>query len=218
MTPLLELKDIHFSHKETDEELLRGASLSLEPGDRLALRGDNGSGKSTLLHIATGLLAQSSGEVRYFGERCAGEADFVTARKNVGYLLQHSEDQLFCPTVLEDVAFGPYNQGFSLERAREMSLQTLERLGIAHLADKNGSLLSGGEQKLAALATLLVLPIKMLFLDEPTNNLDKKSRQLVTDIILRSNLPCIVVTHDAEFQHNICTCYLTLESGILAAE
>lgn len=218
METLLAMQNIHFCHKGAENELLKGVNLCLNQGERLALLGDNGSGKSTLLHIATGLLKPTEGEILFEGKPCREEKDFVQARKSIGYLLQHSEDQLFCPTVIEDVAFGPYNQGATLAHAKNMAEQTLEKLGIQHLAHKNGSLLSGGEQKLAALATLLVSPIKMLFLDEPTNDLDAQARALVTQTILESRLPCLVVSHDKDFQQQVCKKFLHLENGCIVKE
>lgn len=193
--------------------LLNGINLALFEGERIGLLGDNGSGKSTLLHIAAGLIRPASGRVLYEGRVCETEKNFITARRSLGYLLQNAEDQLFSPTVLEDVAFGPANKGI---RGREAALEaadTLKRLGLYHLADRNGLSLSGGEKKLAALATVLVMKPRFLFLDEPTNDLDARARDRLLEILRESGLPMLVVSHDAPFLRSVCTAYRRLRGG-----
>lgn len=215
MIPIFELMNIRYCYPDHNGELLRGVNLALHPEERIGLLGENGSGKSTLLHIGAGLIRPQAGLVKFNGNTCQCEKDFVRSRKMLGYLLQHSEDQLFCPSVLEDVAFGPYNYGASLSEARDKAQTTLLHLGITHLAGKNGSRLSGGEQKLAALATLLVMPIELLFLDEPTNDLDKKARHNVTSIITQSGLPALVISHDRDFMLQVCTRFYRLAEGLI---
>lgn len=211
--PLFALEDVSFSHPGAAGPVFSGVNLSLGPGERLGVLGRNGSGKSTLLHIGAGLLKPDSGRVR-FGERlCREEKDFVQARKSLGYLLQRAEDQLFCATVLEDVAFGPYNLGHSADEAEAMAGATLKALGLARLADQNGQRLSGGEQKLAALASILVMRPELLFLDEPTNDLDEGARALLQKVLEEADLPSVVVSHDLPFLLAICTRFCRLENG-----
>lgn len=212
-SPLFSLEGVSYSHE--GKALFSGVDLALYPGERVGVTGRNGAGKSTLLHIGAGLRTPGAGLVRHRGEVCRTERDFAAARRSFGYLLQHAEDQLFCSTVLEDVAFGPYNLGHSSEEAEAMARRTLEDVGIAHLADRNGQRLSGGEQKLAAMATILVMGVDLLFLDEPTNDLDEEARSLLTKLLKRYSLPALIVSHDLAFVRSICTRFCLLEGGRL---
>ncbi|CAK7027577.1 MAG: Nickel import ATP-binding protein NikO [Desulfovibrio sp.] len=215
MQPILALDAIQFAYPGSPAPVLAGASLSLRRGERTALLGDNGSGKSTLLHIASGLIKPAGGTVAFKGSLCLTEKDFIPLRHALGYVLQHSEDQLFCPTVLEDVAFGPVNMGMREKEAAEKARNILNRLGIAHLADRNGSTLSGGQKKLAALATVLVTEPEFLFLDEPTNDLDQTARETLILTLEKTGLPCIAISHDADFLARLCNQSLTLENGMI---
>ncbi len=212
-SPLFFLEDVSYSHQ--GKTLLSDVTLPLFAGERVGILGRNGAGKSTLLHIGAGLIAPDCGRVLHKGEECRSEADFARARRTLGYLLQHAEDQLFCSTVLEDVAFGPYNLGYSSDEAETMARRTLDDLGLAHLADRNGQRLSGGEQKLAAMATILVMGVELLFLDEPTNDLDEEARTLLTRLLQRYSLPALIVSHDLPFLRSICTRFCLLENGRL---
>ena len=129
--------------------------------------GPNGSGKTTLFHIIMGLLTPSSGTIEFFGKPVKTEKDFRKVYKKVGLLFQDADDQLFSPTVLEDVAFGPLNLGKSKLEARNIAQNTLERLGIAHFENRVTHKLSGGEKRLVALATVLSMEPELLLLDEP---------------------------------------------------
>lgn len=215
-TALFSLNDIRFTHPGKKKTLFSGVNLTLHGDERIGILGCNGSGKSTLLHIGAGLLTPESGMVRFRERECCTEKDFAEARKHLGYLLQHAEDQLFCSTVLEDVAFGPYNLGFSAAESERMATAALKDLGLFHLADRNGQRLSGGEQKLAALATILVMDVDMLFLDEPTNDLDDEARDLLLGVLERFRLPALVVSHDLPFLQKICTRFCLLEGGTLS--
>ena len=218
MTMPLVLSGIHYTYPGTAKQVLRGADLTLAPDGRTGLSGPNGSGKSTLLHIITGLIRPQQGHIAFEGKALVSEKDFCAARPRMGYLLQRTDDQLFCPTVLEDVAFGPRNLGLSSKEARARAEETLEQLGISHLAHRAGCNLSGGEQKMAALATILSMRPRLLLLDEPTNDLDPGSLELLIQTIARQNLPFIAVSHDSAFLGRVCTALLRLENGILQQE
>ncbi len=218
MSTLLEIRDLRFSHGSGMSEPLLGVDLRLESGDRVGLRGDIGSGKSTLLHLITGLLRPSSGSILFAGRALETEKDFAATRPRMGYLLQRTEDQLFCPTVLEDVAFGPLNQGLSPKAAGKRALETLRALGIERLAGRTGCTLSGGEQKLAALASILSMRPSLLLLDEPTNDLDPAGARLLRETLLGLSLPFVVVSHDAVFLRQVCTRVLRLSGGVLHSE
>jgi cobalt/nickel transport system ATP-binding protein len=216
MQPLFFLHSIRYAYPGRAAPILDGASLTVEPGQRLGLLGGNGSGKSTLLHIGAGLIRPDAGAVTHQGTECRTEADFVQARARLGYLLQHAEDHLFCSTVLEDVAFGPYNQGKSARESAEMAYEALAALDLTSIAEFNGRRLSGGEQKLAALASVLVMRPEFLFLDEPTNDLDADARERLITAIARSGLPAVVISHDWDFLSRICTRFCLLEHGRIA--
>jgi cobalt/nickel transport system ATP-binding protein len=147
MDSLLRLEGIRYTYPGKASPVLRGACLELTPTTRLGLTGVNGGGKSTLLHVAAGLLRPEAGTIAFKDAICRREKDFAALRLRLGYLLQHAEDQLFCPTVLEDVAFGPYNQGHGRQEAERIARATLERMDLSRLAGLNGSDLSGGEKR-----------------------------------------------------------------------
>lgn len=216
--PLFALDGVSFTHPDSKKRVLSGVSLNLWPGERLGILGRNGSGKSTLLHIGAGLLKPDKGLVRFGGRACSEEKDFIRERKSLGYLLQRAEDQLFCATVLEDVAFGPYNLGHSEEEAENMAVEMLAGLNLSHLAEKNGQRLSGGEQKLAALATILVMRPALLFLDEPTNDLDEEARGLLLAVLERVRLPSVIVSHDLPFLLGACSRFCRLDNGVLCED
>lgn len=215
MFPMLSLDFIRYTYPGSRESLLNGASLALRPGEKIALLGDNGSGKSTLLHIASGLIKADGGTIFFQGEACGTEKRFAAMRRSLGYLLQRSEDHLFCPTILEDVAFGPVNAGMREKDAARKALAVLERLGLGHLAAWNGGKLSGGQKKLAALATVLVMEPEFLFLDEPTNDLDRTARETLLRSLEETALPCIAISHDAPFLQRLCNRFLLLENGVI---
>lgn len=212
MPPLFSLHNIVFRHHPKAPPTLNGVSLELFPGDRIGLVGPNGSGKSTLLHIGAGLLQPESGWVEYNGTVCTTESEFINARKHLGYMLQRAEDQLFSSTILEDVAFGPCNLGYSPEEAERMAWDTLRALSIEHLAHCNGQRISGGEQAMAALASILVMKVDFLFLDEPTSSLDIKTGKLLAEILDLYGLPLIIASHDTDFLQKSCNKLFSLDN------
>lgn len=214
---LLRLEDIRYTYPGKTVPILRNAALSLTPETRLGLTGANGGGKSTLLHIAAGLLRPETGAIWFKDAPCRHEADFAALRLRLGYLLQHAGDQLFCPTVLEDTVFGPYNQGHGRREAERIARAALERMELSHLAAVNGANLSGGEKKMAALATILAMRPDMLFLDEPTNDLDPPRREKLLHLLKEDNLPCVIISHDWDFLAETCNTFCLLQDGIIQA-
>ncbi|UCF73428.1 MAG: ABC transporter ATP-binding protein [Deltaproteobacteria bacterium] len=195
---IINLEDISFSYWG-DRRILDCLSFQLRRGDRIGLVGPNGSGKTTLFHIIMGLLRPSSGRIELFGMPVNGEKDFRGVRKRIGLLFQDADDQLFCPTVLEDVAFGPLNLGKSSEEARDIALKTLARLDLLGFENRITYKLSGGEKRLVSLATVLAMDPEVLLLDEPTNGLDEATEEEITHILKGLDLSCIFISHNLEF-------------------
>lgn len=144
--PFFELQEITFAYPGRPA-VLNGAAFQVDDLDRIALVGPNGSGKSTLLHVMVGLLRPQAGEIKAFGRPRHREADFAEVRERAGLLFQDSEDQLFCPTVMEDVAFGPLNLGKSRAEVTEIVRRTLAQLGLQGYEDRITHRLSGGEKR-----------------------------------------------------------------------
>lgn len=184
--------------------------LCLADGERLALIGPTGSGKSTLLHALLGFVPLTAGTIRLLGRDCRDERDFAVMRGPLGLVFQDPVDQLFGPTVREDVAFGPLNQGLDRDGAWALAGRTLDRLDIGELADRPVHHLSGGEQRLVCLAGVLAMDPQVLLLDEPTVGLDDASRDRLLDVLLATGLPMLVATHDTRCLQMLATRALRL--------
>lgn len=209
--PLIELHQVHCGFP--DREVLRGADFALYPGERIALVGANGAGKTTLLHLLVGLLRPSAGRVMIFGQERREEADFVPVRARVGLVFQDSDDQLFCPTVLEDVAFGPLNLGRSPAQARADAEQALAALGLNGFAERVTYRLSAGEKRRVALATVLAMHPQVLLLDEPTNGLDEASEALLVRHLEGLDQAMVIVSHDRALLQHLATRAVGLSDG-----
>lgn len=212
-SPLLVLDKLTF-HRDGNA-LLKGVDLEIQQGEKLVVWGDNGVGKSSLLKLIVGLHNADAGDIRLTGKSCKTAHDFRELRKRVGLVFQDSDDQLFCPTVLDDVMFGPLNLGWSHETAKVKSLAMLTRLGVLALADRATFKLSGGQKRLVALASVLVMEPDLLLLDEPTNGLDQKARHRLIEVL--QNLPqaLLLVTHDTQLIQQLDARVIALEDGQL---
>ena len=217
MTTLIELAGL--SVGRAGRPVLSNVALELAAGERLALVGPNGAGKTTLLRTILGLEPSGGGSIRLFGEECRTEKQFARLRPRIGFLFQDSDDQLFCPTVIEDVAFGPLNLGQSPAAARAMAEAALARLGIADLAGRISHRLSGGEKRLVCLAGLLAMEPDMLMLDEPTNGVDAENGERLREALRSFPGAMILVSHDAEFVADLATRAIVVRDGrLLPAE
>ena len=144
--PLLVLKNVSFSYNN-EKSVLEKADFCLEQNDRIGVIGAIGCGKSTFLQLIMGLLKPDCGEISIFGERLSTEKEFSNVRTKIGYLFQNADDQLFSPTIIEDITFGPLNQGKSPNEAERITTNLLEKLDIIYLKDRITHKLSGGEKK-----------------------------------------------------------------------
>ncbi len=212
--PIIELSNIHFCWPGRKKPLFTGLDFSLGR-EKAALLGDNGSGKTTLLHIMVGLLSPGEGKVLFHGREMKNKEDFRILRREVGMLFQQADDQLFCPSVLEDVAFGPLNLGRTADEAREISLQTLASIGLSGYEDRITHRLSGGEKRLVALATVLAMKPSVLLMDEPTNDLDHEARERLLDVLSGLDMSFLLISHDWDFLARLCNRFYALENGQL---
>lgn len=213
---LFDLRDLHFSYAG-HAPVLSGASLRLEEGERLAINGHNGAGKSTLLRLMVGLLKPSAGEVVAFERPRRREADFHEVRRRAGLVFQDPDDQLFCPTVAEDVAFGPLNLGQSRDEAMAQVDSVLSLLDLMYLRDRITHKLSGGEKRLVTLAAVLAMSPAVLLLDEPTNALDEENEARLVEILQSLPQAMVIVSHDPHFRRKLATRSLILRAGVLSA-
>lgn len=197
--PILALEKATVFYPGSSAPALRDVDIEIHPGDRIALTGDNGSGKTTLLQTLIGLRPLQAGHLRHCGCPVADRQTLLALRQDVGLVFQHAEDQLFSPTVLEDVAFGPLNIGLPCSEARRRALQTLDTLGIAALAERLTHTLSGGQKRMVALATVLAMRPRLLLLDEPTNDLDARGCRTLEIFLQQSSLSLLLVSHDEAF-------------------
>jgi cobalt/nickel transport system ATP-binding protein len=209
----LEVRDLAVAR--AGRTVLDGLDLRLAPGERVGLVGDNGAGKTTLLRTLVGLERPSRGTVEAFGMPCLDERAFRAVRLRVGLLFQDPDDQVFCATVLEDVAFGPLNQGLNVAAAEARAQATLATLGLGALAGRITHHLSGGEKRLAALAGVLAMAPEVLLLDEPTNALDATNRERLIGILRSLPQAMIVATHDRDLLDRLATRTLRLHDGRL---
>jgi len=211
---LISLTDVSFAYT-ADRPVLSGCSFQLFAGERVGLGGPNGSGKSTLLALVVGLVRPDAGRVEAFGRPRASEKDFYEVRCRAGLLFQDADDQLFSPTVAEDVAFGPLNLGKSRDEVRRIVADTLRSLGLAGYEDRITYKLSGGEKRLVALATVLAMRPEVLLLDEPTAALDEAATERVTEILAGLPQSMILVTHDRPLLDKLATRLVVLKDGKL---
>ncbi len=194
MSRFIELSDVCVDRDGA--RVLDGVSMHLDAGERLAIIGSNGAGKTTLLRSLIGLQKTTSGTIEAFGAVRRTEDDFREMRLRAAYLFQDADDQLFCPTVVEDVAFGPLNKGLSEDAAMEKARATLARFNMGHLGPRVTRKLSGGEKRLVCLAAILAMDPDVLLLDEPTNSLDNKHVEKLVEILSSLDTAMIIVSHD----------------------
>ncbi len=218
------LRDVSYSYNNV--AALRGVSLQVRRGERIALLGANGSGKSTLLRLLSGLAFPDHGEISFFGEplteaKLQAEEFFFRFRQKVGVVFQNPDVQLFNASVYDEVAFGPLQMRWSKPEVRRKVEDTLNTLGIFALKDRSPHRLSGGEKKRVALASVLVLDPEVLLLDEPSAALDPNSQSQMIEIVKSwkgSGKTIITATHNLDTLEDVADrCYI-LDDGRLVAE
>jgi cobalt/nickel transport system ATP-binding protein len=213
MTPVLDVRGVTYRYPD-GTAALTGATFTLSAGERTALLGPTGAGKSTLLQLLNGLLRPASGQVVVSGLP-VDDANVAEVRRRVGLVFQNPDDQLFLPSLLEDVAFGPLNAGADPAEAERRAHAVLHALGLDGAHDRAAHHLSGGERRLAALATVLVSEPSLLVLDEPSGDLDARSRRRLLGILRDRREALLVATHDLELVRGLCARALVLVDGRL---
>lgn len=214
---MIKLRGIVFAYPR-GPRALDGLDFDFAEGERIALTGANGAGKTTLLHILTGLLKPQSGTIEAFGAPRVSEADFFDVRRRVGLLFQDPNDQLFSPTVAEDVAFGPFNLGIHRHEVREIVRETLETVGLSGFENRITYRLSGGEKRLVSIATVLAMKPQAMLLDEPTAGLDEPTAERVLRVIDESVKSLIVISHDRATLDRLTNRRVVLKDGKIIEE
>ena len=211
----IEVRDLSYSYPD-GRPALKGVSLVVEEGEKVGLVGRNGAGKSTWLMHLNGIL-RGQGEVRIMGAPLT-EANLRLIRSQVGLVFQDPDDQLFCATVLDDVAFGPLNMGLSQEEVLRRSMMALEQVGMAEHAARLPHHLSLGEKKRVAIATVLSMGPPILALDEPLAGLDPGGQQALLELLQSLPQTVVVATHDLALVRSLCQRVIILEQGRVMAE
>jgi cobalt/nickel transport system ATP-binding protein len=197
--------------------VIDGLDFELGSDELVGLTGHNGCGKTTLLEIIMGLRKPQAGTVEILGKKCTEEKHFRPLRPKMGFVFQDANDQLFCPTVADDLAFGPLNLGASRQEADQVAQKVLDNLGLPDFGPRVTYDLSGGEKKLVALGTALALSPRLLILDEPTNFLDREAVARLEEILRQLQLPGVIVSHDVGFLDKMVKRRYWLEKGRLTA-
>lgn len=196
--------------------VLNGVSLHISPGERVGLIGANGAGKSTLLKAALGLV-DADGSITVDGTVLSRNTlPFV--RKALGYVLQDSDNQMFMPTVLDDMVFGPMNYGMSRTEAEALADSILSGLGVAHLKHRQNHKISGGEKRMAAIATVLMSTPKAVLMDEPSSSLDPKNRRALIHTVNSLPIAKLIASHDLDMILDTCDRVLLISSGQIVAD
>jgi cobalt/nickel transport system ATP-binding protein len=213
---IVEVRDLMYAYPD-GTEALRGVSFRIEHGSAVGLVGANGAGKSTLLLHLNGYLPTTRGEV-FIGDTVVTRETAGLARRAVGLVFQDPDDQLFMPTVAEDVAFGPLNAGLPLEQVERRVTAALERVGMTHVRDRPPYRLSAGEKRAVAIATVLAMSPDILVMDEPSANLDPRARRRLIELLLSFEHTRIIATHDLEMVVEVCSRVIVLDGGRVVAD
>ena len=215
-TPVLDLRGLAFRYPGSQQALF-GVDLHVHAGERVALLGPNGAGKTTLVLHLNGVLRAGAGTVSVSG-LSVDDANLAEIRRRVGIVFQDPDDQLFMPTVRDDVAFGPANLGLRGAELEARVAMALAAVGVADLADRVPHHLSFGQRRRVAIATVLAMEPDILVLDEPTSNLDPASRRELADILRALPVTVLMVTHDLPYAAELCERSLILSGGVVVAD
>ncbi|MCX3060617.1 energy-coupling factor ABC transporter ATP-binding protein [Streptomyces beihaiensis] len=212
----LDVSGLAFAYPD-GHQALYGVDLTIAKGERVALLGPNGAGKTTLVLHLNGILTAGAGSVRVAGLP-VDRANMAEIRRRVGIVFQDPDDQLFMPTVREDVAFGPAAAGMRGAELEARVVRALTMVGMEEYADRPPHHLSFGQRRRVAVATVLAMEPEILVLDEPSSNLDPASRRELADILRSLDVTVLMVTHDLPYALELCPRSLILSGGVIAAD
>ena len=210
------VKNLSFSYP-SGEIALKDITFEIVHGESVAILGENGAGKSTLLNHLCGIHLPQRGSV-HIGDIPLNKKTASTIRKRVGMVFQDPNDQLFMPTVFDNVAFGPVNGGLEKDEVLSRVDEALALVGCLHLKDRNSYRLSIGEKKKVSIASVLSLAPDILVLDEPTSNLDPKSSGVISEILMSFNHTKIISSHDLNFVGKVCPRSIVLKNGAIVRD
>lgn len=213
---IVEVRDLFYAYPD-GTEALKGVSFRVEHGGAVALVGANGAGKSTLLMHLNGYLPATRGEVQ-IGDAPLTRETLLMARRAVGMVFQDPDDQLFMPTVAEDVAFGPLNAGLPPDQIERRIASALERVGMTHVRERPPYRLSAGERRAVAIATVLAMTPDILVMDEPSSNLDPRARRRLIELLRSFEHTKIIATHDLELVVEVCARVIVMDAGRVVAD
>ncbi|MDP4652966.1 MAG: energy-coupling factor ABC transporter ATP-binding protein [Candidatus Nanopelagicales bacterium] len=215
----LEISGLAYAYPDGNQALY-GVNLSINQGERVALLGPNGAGKTTLVLHLNGIIPTMQGQVRVAGELVDSKSaeSIKSIRHKVGIVFQDPDDQLFMPTVGQDVAFGPYNAGLRGSELEKAVKEALELVGMSEFIDRPPHHLSFGQRRRVAVATVLAMKPEILVMDEPSSNLDPAARRELAEIITSLDVTLLMVTHDLPFAYELCQRAVILSAGVVAAD
>jgi cobalt/nickel transport system ATP-binding protein len=215
MSALLSVDDVHV-HYADGIDALRGVSLGIQPSERVGLIGPNGAGKTTLM-LAIMNAVRFAGRIVVDGIELSKKTEHE-ARGRCGMIFQDAEDHLFMPTLMDDVAFGPLNQGCRADEAQRRAVEAIAQVGLAGLEHRSAHHMSGGQKRAAALATVLAMQVRLLLLDEPGANLDGRSRRRLIEILDGRGEAMFLATHDLPMIRRLCSRVVLMDDGRITAD
>jgi len=213
---IIEINDLEYTYPDKTQAL-SGLSFKILHGESVAIVGANGAGKSTLLSHLIGILVPTKGTVR-IGDYPLTKQTLPQIRRSVGMVFQNPDDQLFMPTVFEDVAFGPLNLGLPLQEVESRVMSALERVGAAHLRERPPYKLSSGQKRSVAIASVLSMLPDILVMDEPTSGLDPQARRQLIMLLTSFTHTKIIATHDLDLVLDVCERTIVLHNGLILAD
>lgn len=213
MTPVLHLAHVSFSYPDTPD-VFRDFSLTVHEGEKIGIIGPNGAGKSTLFLLISGVLAAQHGTLEFQGK------PLVAGKFNseLALIFQHSDDQLFCPTVWDDVAFGPSNMGLTPAEVQQRVARALQITTMAHLATKAVHHLSEGQKRMVAIAGALAMEPQLVLYDEPSASLDMRSRRQLIGLLQHAPHAMLIASHDLELVIEVCPRVILIDEGKVMAD
>lgn len=213
---MIKFENVSFAY-EKGEPVISDMSFDIARGEAVGLIGANGAGKSTIMKLMLGLVTVNEGRILVDGEE-VGKNNLSQVRKKLGFVLQNSDNQMFMPTVYEDMMFAPLNYGMSREDAERKVDEVLERLGLQYLKHKYNHKISGGEKRMAAIATILAMEPEAVLMDEPTSALDPYNRRIVINTIRDMDQTRVITSHDLDMILDTCDRVILISEGRVVAD